>query len=247
MKHFNRGQRQRTFEAAAAVMIAAAAGSARAGWQEGFEGYAAGASLTSGAFSGWDMVASNAGTIRTSGTARDGSGVLEVGGAATDQVWQPGVAQSGTWTFSVWQYLSSGQAGQTYVILMNDYVAGANVAARQWGVQLKFDLGAGNVSDDFRGGSVAIKWNTWAEVKVVANFDAGTVVSTYDGTTIASGNWSWTSGVLSRINAVDLYTAGGNTAYYDQMALVPTPGTGAAALASLGLLVARKRKRDEAR
>lgn len=232
--------------AALAGTLAASAGVSQAAFFSSFDTYANGQQLSAaGGWQGWDNVASVAGIVDSS-ISYTGGNSLRIGSGYTDAVQTYSGVNSGIWNFSTRQYISSGQTGSTYVILMNQYADGANSSSAMWSVQLNFDLANGVVRDDFRGGSVAIAFNQWSTVDIAINLASNTISQYYNGTLVASGTWTTAAGSALNVAAVDLYTAGGNTAFYDDVSLVsaaaiPTPGT--FSLASLGLLLAGSRRR----
>jgi|GEM_PF-6985147 len=237
---------RRVLGALACVGAVVLADTAQAGYYSSFDSFANGQQLSAnGGWQGWDNVASAAGIVDSS-LSFSGAHSMRVGDIYTDAVQQFSGVTSGVWTFATQQYIASGQTGSTYVILMNQYADGANNASDMWSSQLNFDLSAGIVRDDFRGGSVAIAFDQWSTVSISIDLASNIVSQYYNGSLIASG--SWTTGATSalRVAALDLYTGGGNTAFYDNVALsnaaaIPAPGV--LSLASLGLLLAGARQR----
>lgn len=116
-----------------------------------------------------------------------------------------------------------------------------------WSGQLNFDLTAGVVRDDFRGGSVAIAFDEWALITMTIDLTNNTLSQYYNGALVASGAWKTSAGSALNIAALDLYTAGGNTALYDDISLsgpsdIPSPGS-LAAMASVAAVLSVRRSR----
>ena len=221
--------------------ILATTGAAHGAFMSDFEAYATGTELQDvGGWKGWDNVASSAGVVSDQ-YAYSGSGSVQIHGY-TDAVREYAGITSGVWTLSMKQYIPSGQSGLQYAIVMNRYVDGGNSNAGSWSTQLKFDLGAGTVRDDFRGGSAPIVTDQWVDMRLDVDLDANVVSSYYNGALISSGSWTRNGASLLAISALDLYSASDNYAYYDDIALtssVPTPGAPALALCGLIFLVPR--------
>lgn len=234
---------------ASCVVIAAAAGSAQASFVSSFDSYSNGQSLHNvDGWKGWDNVAGAAGTV-SSTRSYSGTNSLQVGPGQTDAVREVSGVTAGVWNFTAMQYIASGQSGLSYVILMNRYLDNQNNSGDYWSVQLKFDTGAGTVSDDFRGGSTALVFNAWVPIQVQINLDANTVSQYYNGTLVASGAWKRGAASLNALQAVDLYNNGSNAVHYDDVSVqaavspnVPAPGAIATTGFALALLVPRRKR-----
>ncbi|MGH7244481.1 MAG: hypothetical protein ACREJD_13805 [Phycisphaerales bacterium] len=228
---------------------------AQAGFFADFEAYSPGQRLQGvDGWKGWDNVSSVAG-LASSSVAFDSDRSLMVSGIAqssTDAVHQFSGATSGSWSVSAMQYLGSGQGGSTYFILMNRYADGGNYDSAMWSTELRFDLGAGRVYDDFRGGSVAIATDEWAAIRVDINLTANTVKSYYNDILISDGSWTRGGSSSNALAAIDLYTGEHNVAYYDDVSVsngsdfnaTRIPAQGAlATMAVAGLVMMPRRRR----
>jgi len=235
------------------VVIAASLGTlslsnARASFsQETFDSYKPG-NITSFSrdFAGWNEDRSLAAQV-SSDVTFSGKFALKVasdGKTPSDTIWAPFTASKGNWSFNVMQYLPSTQQGSTYLIFMSNYIPGATTDSSQWGLQLNFDLSAGTVADDFRKGSTKLITDEWVSVRVDLDFDARQVRSYYNNVLFSAGEWDWTPGMKTQVNAVDLYTEAANTAYYDNLSLtqIPSPGSFTIAVAGIALIAARRRR-----
>lgn len=243
--------------AAIAALACALTHQAQAGFFNDFESYKPGTSIGGlDGWSGWDKNAAVAGIV-TDRISASGSNSLQIGERPTDSVLEFKRLESGAWSLSARLFLASGQRGSTYFILMSDYVAERNADPKQWGLQLRFDLDNGVVGDDLRGGKVALQFDRWADIRVDLDLDSGSVVSWYNGEAIAKGAWDWAaSGSRSAqtFNAINLYTAGDNVAFYDDVELlqvggsaaspvVVIPSTGATSMLALGCVLTGGRRR----
>ena len=231
------------------VVAAAVGGTARASFVSNFDSYASGQSLHNvDGWKGWDNVAGIAGTV-SSTRAFSGTNALQVGPGQTDAVREISGVTSGVWNFTAMQYIASGQSGLTYVILMNRYLDGQNNSSDYWSVQLSFDVGAGTVNDDLRGGSTSLVYDAWVPIQIQINLDADTLSQYYNGTLIATGVWKRGAASVNALQAIDLYNNGGNAAYYDDVVVqlavssnVPAPGILATTGLAMLLLVPRRRR-----
>lgn len=230
-----------------AACVAATSGLARADYSSQFDNLAPGVKLAGvGGWQGWDNVNASAGVV-SSDIAYSGANSIKIQGY-TDAVYKYANVTSGTWTLEAKQFIAAGQSGQSYFIVMNDYIDGQNWNAAQWSTQLRFDLAGGRVYDDFRGGSVAINAGQWSDIRLNINLDANTVSSYYNGNLISSGSWTTGGGSKLAISALDLYSADRNIAYYDAIDLssgsrsVPSTGSLTMCTAASGLILVRKRR-----
>lgn len=216
----------------AAAGLVVAGGAAHADFFTNFDSYSAGQRLQNvDGWKGWDNASGVAG-LTSAAFSYSGTRSLQVTGtvqASTDAVHEFAGATSGAWTVSAMQYLGSGQSGSTYFILMNRYKDNGNNNSAFWSTQLRFDLSAGRVYDDFRGGSVAIATNQWASIRVDIDLTANTVKHYYNDMLISSGSWTTAPASKTTLAAVDLYTGAGNNAYYDNFAVFNTSDLSAAA------------------
>ena len=232
------------------VVIAASLGTlsnARASFsQETFDSYKPG-NITSFSrdFSGWNNDPRLAAQVSSDLTS-SGKFALKVasdGKTPSDTIWAPFAVSKGNWSFNVMQYLPSTQQGSTYLIFMSNYIPGATTDARQWAVQLNFNLSAGTVADDFRKGTAKLITDAWVSIRVDLDFDARQVRSYYDNTLFSTGEWDWTPGMKTQVNAVDLYTGAANTAYYDTLSLRQIPSPGSVTVAATGMILIASRRR----
>jgi hypothetical protein len=234
---------------AACAIASMACAAAQAGMISHFDTYSSGQSLHNiDGWKGWNNVSSVAGIVSSS-QAYSGTNSLAIAAGNTDAVKTLANATSGVWNITAMQYIATGQSGSTYFILLNQYQDNANTNSVSWSVQMKFDLDRGTVRDDFRGGSVAIQYNTWVRIQVQVDLDANTVSQYYNRSLVASGAWKRGAASLNAIQAIDLYNSGNNTTYYDdvsvqQAALPNVPAPSAIAAAGLAMLfMAPRRKR----
>jgi len=240
----------------AASGFVAVASFAHAGFFADFESLSSGQRLQGvDGWKGWDNVSKVAGLVSQSVAYESDRSIMITGVAqsSTDAVQQIAGATSGAWSVSAMQYLGANQKGSTYFILMNKYADGKNNNAASWSTQLRFDLAAGRVYDDFRGGSVAISANTWASIRVDIDLTANTVKHFYNEMLISQGTWTRGAASANALAAINLYTGAKNDAYYDNVTVssaselssasrVPTQGA-LVTMAVAGLIAMPRRRR----
>jgi hypothetical protein len=210
---------------------------ALAQWSDDFESYSPGEQLYHvGGWSGWDDVQGASGNASADYAHSGRLSILSTGAGDAIHPFS-GEFTSGQWTLSAWMYLeSNAHTGTTYFIVNNEYNDGGPYS---WTTQLQF-MTDGTVNEFYRGGSATIAYDRWAEIRIDYDLTADTQSIWYDGQLVATGNTS--NGGPLEIANIDLYSAG-PSAYYDDISIVPVPGT----LALLGLggigFAGRRRRR----
>jgi hypothetical protein len=239
----------------AAVGLVAIATATQAGYFADFESLSGGQRMQGiDGWKGWDNVSKVAGLVSGS-VAYESDRSIMISGIAqstTDAVQQITGATSGAWSVSAMQYLGGNQSGSTYFILMNKYADGKNNNGASWSTQLRFDLAAGRVYDDFRGGSVAISANSWASIRVDIDLTANTVKHFYNEMLISQGTWTRGGASANALAAINLYTGAKNDAYYDNVTVssaselssaARVPAQGALVTMAVAGLIAMPRRR----
>jgi len=185
---------------------------------EDFESYAAGSELHGqGGWKGWDNTP-GAGAPASNAYAYSGSNSVEIGGGS-DLVHEFDIA-GGRWDFTVMQYIPSGTTGNNYFILLNSYDDGAN---QDWSVQLPFDLATGVMTSAYDGSvSLNILYDQWVELKFVIDLDNNIVDEYYNGELYSTHQWD--DNEHGTIGAVDLYSEGASSIYYDDIAITAPVG-----------------------
>ncbi|UCF15881.1 MAG: hypothetical protein JSW59_00175, partial [Phycisphaerales bacterium] len=68
-------------------------------------------------------------------------------------------------------------------------------------------------------GGGTIVYDQWVELKYVIDLDNNTVDEYYNGVVIRSGQWD--DAGHNTLQAIDLYSAGASSVYYDDITIVP--------------------------
>jgi len=220
------------FVAAATFVLS---GTAIAAWSDNFDSYASGSNLNGqGGWFGWDGVATCGDVVSSVALSSPNSAMIDNG---DDTVHSYTGVNAGAWTYTAWMFIPDDFTGKTYFILLNTYNNGGPYS---WSVQLTFDAATGKVTDDI-GSSNSLPFikGAWTEIKVDFNLTTDTKKIYYGGNLLGASGWK-NDGVLA-LAAVDLYSEG-SPVYYDDLSLVPEPGTLAALALGLGTLVLRRRR-----
>lgn len=188
---------------------------AGADWSDDFDSYALGSGLHGqGGWTGWDndpafdAFVTNAQSYSTPHSAE----ILP-----TSDIVHQYTETSGQWTMKGWCYIPGGSTGSQYFILLNTY---NHSGPYEWSLQLHFDSTAGTLIVVEGSGTTAIINNQWIEVKVNINLDTNTQQIYYNGILLDTIPWM-SSGVVE-IAALDLFSNGGSTIYWDDLSLVET-------------------------
>jgi len=185
---------------------------------EDFESYAAGSALHGkGGWKGWDNTP-GAGAPVSNAHAYSGSNSVEIGGSS-DLVHEFDIT-GGMWEFTVMQYIPSGTTGNNYFILLNSYDDGAN---QDWSVQLPINLATGVMTSEYDGAvAVNILYDQWVELKCVIDLDNNIVDEYYNGELFSTHQWD--DNVHGTIGAIDLYSEGASSIYYDDITIAAPIG-----------------------
>jgi hypothetical protein len=174
---------------------------------EDFESYAVGTDLHGvNNWEGWEGAA-GAGAPVSDAFAYSGSNSVEIISSA-DLVKVLDFT-GGSLTLTAMQYIPSGTTGDTFFILMNQYAPNP----LDWSPQTKFSLDSGQIND----GQGTIVYDQWVELKYVIDLDNNTVDVLYNGALLESGQWD--NDGHNTLQAIDLYSAGASSVYYDDIVI----------------------------
>jgi hypothetical protein len=120
------------------------------GWGDNIESYTAGVGIHTqpGGWEPWDNVPL-AGAQVTNAQAHSGVNSIDIKGGS-DLVYQYEGYTSGKCTYSAWQYIPTGFAGQSYFLLLNTY---DHSGPYDWSVQVDFNAANGMVNGNFGAGT----------------------------------------------------------------------------------------------
>ena len=188
-------------------------------WADGFDAYANGSGLhNQGGWRGWDGNPAFDAFV-TNAQALSIPHSVDIT-PTSDIVQQFAGANTGTWIMTGWCYIPSGSTGDQYFILLNTYNEGG---PNNWSTQILFDSDTGLVSDADNpfGTTFAIVNNQWVEVRVEIDLLANNQDIYYDGALLNSKSWTEgaSGGGVLNIEALDLFSAGGSSIYWDDVSL----------------------------
>lgn len=134
----------------------------------------------------------------------------------SDIVQQFAGANSGLWVISAWQYIPSGSTGEQYFILLNTYT---EPGPWNWSLDMLFDSSAGLVSDldDPAATPLPIVFDAWVEVRDEIDLTTDVQSIYYNGTLLNQKSWTdgASGGGAVNIEALDLFSNGGSSIYWD--------------------------------
>jgi len=187
-----------------------------ADWSENFDSYAAGSGLIGqGGWEGWDGDSAPDAYVTTTQFISAPHGIdIE----PTSDVVQEFNIAAGSWVLTAWNYIPTGSTGKQYFILLTMYDGGSS----DWALDLEFDSDASVLNVVEGAASVPIVYDTWVEVKVEVNLGTNLQNIYYNGAFLETIDWS-TSGILE-LDALDLFSDGGSSIYWDDIELVEAAG-----------------------
>jgi hypothetical protein len=197
-------------------------------WSDNYDNYTNGQLLDGtsddGGWKGWDNVAGCFGTV-TDSQARSAPYSDMITGPS-DNVHEFTIT-SGTFDFIAWQYIPNDFSGETYFILLSDYLDGQD-SANTWALQITFNSAVGLVESEFDAVTCPLITGRWVELKTSINLTSDFFQFFYDGDLLIEKAWTSTinnngAGTLE-LDAVDLYANNSSPVYYDDLKITPPGG-----------------------
>jgi subtilisin-like proprotein convertase family protein len=130
---------------------------------------------------------------------------------------------SGSWTYTAWQFVPDDFTGDSFFILLNQYDDAG--ATNNWSTQVHFNAASGQVVADGVGALFAplpLVTDQWVELRVEIDLTNDWQRFYYDDQLLFEGSWSdgVSGGGILAIGAVDLYANGASSVYYDDLSLL---------------------------
>jgi len=186
---------------------------ASADWSENFDSYALGSGLIGqGGWDGWEGAAA-ADAFVTDVQALSAPHALAA--IPTTDIVQEFNETSGDWIMTGYCYVPSGSTGKQYFIMLNIY----GVGVHNWSVQLEYDSDGGIVTDYYSSAVTSLINDTWVQVRAEIHLDINVYDLYYNDVFLASNAWQDGSGA-NEIAALDIFSDGGSTIYWDDLTLV---------------------------
>ncbi len=185
---------------------------ASADWADNFDSYALGSGLHGqGGWEGWE------GDPAWDAIVTDVQAYTAPHSLAcipTTDIVQGFAETSGEWIMTGYMYIPTGSTGEQYFIMLNSYWPNTN----DWSIQVLFDSDAGTVTDTMASAITTIIYDTWVQVRVEINLDVNVYDFFYNEVFLASFAWQTTG--VNEIAALDIFSNGGSTIYWDDFTLV---------------------------
>ncbi|MCD4708850.1 MAG: hypothetical protein K8S62_14040 [Candidatus Sabulitectum sp.] len=189
---------------------------AAADWSENFDSYANGSGIIGqGGWEGWD---GNPAWEAYVTDAQSLSAPHSIDIEPTSDVVQEFNITSGEWTITAWNYIPTGSTGNQFFILLTLYMGGDS----DWALQLVFNSDTDQVVVTEGTGTAAIIYDTWVEVKVEIDLTANMQNIYYNGVLLDTIQWG--TGGFIELDALDLFSNGGSSIYWDNIELIETSG-----------------------
>ncbi len=199
-------------------------------WSDDFDTYVNGTNLHGiNGWAGWD---NTPGFAATTTTAQAPSSSVEITGT-DDLVMVYTPPTSGQWSVRACQFIPSGLTGQTYFILLNQY---AHAGPYNWSTEIQF-TGGTMIDDGLVGITQAYIADQWTEIRVEIDLGQDSQQVFYNGLPFYTASWTGhiTGGGTPTIGAMDLFSAGASSVFYDNISV--NPGVGVSAPCPGGLPV----------
>ncbi len=195
------------------------------GWSDNFDSYTTGQFLDGGpddgGWKGWDDNPSNGAYVDDEQYISSPNSVEVLN--LVDLVHEFEGYNTGIWTFSAWTYIPTGFSGESYFILLDEYVDGGGQDLNHWAIQLRLDSALGKVESEHNGGNTNLIYDQWVEIRVEIDLMADWMELYYNDVILEDKEW--TAGVNNdytgnlNIAAVDLFANGASIVYYDDISL----------------------------
>lgn len=217
-------------------------------WSEDVEGYVDGQNIITGQacfpicppglnWEAWESGATAGSAMATSDFGNPGLSI-EISGTRPNgdvddlvHTYQDLAITTGTWLWSGDLYVPSGTTGESYFILLNQYVNDGSTASENWSTQIHIDGDNANLESDFDGGTTALTFDSWRRIETIISLDDDLQTIKYDGNVINLPGKTWTGGVSGSgtltIGALDLYGNNAAPVYWDNLQMCSIPPEGA--------------------
>lgn len=218
----------------ACVVAAASFGTGAFGqvlWMEDFDAYTAGTGLFGqGGWTAWDDDIMWDSLVSDAHSNSPANSVDIVRNSDTvyrfDQ--NLGTIDCGQWTLTAMQFVPMNLAGESYFILLNEYINGG---PNNWSTQVHFDSVTQTVIADFSGETLPLVTGQWVPIQVDIDLQADTQTFSYNGQVLYAGTWTEqvSGGGQLQLQAMDLFANAASSVFYDDFQLEKTGDGGCVA------------------
>ncbi len=187
---------------------------ATANWSDNFDSYALNSSIDGqGGWAGWEGAAGCDAYVRDTQAYSTPHSLASI---PTTDIVHTFDENTGEWEMTGWCYIPTCSTGEQYFIMLNQYYPDAS----KWSVQVRFNSDTGEVVETYSSSSTSIINDQWVEVKVEIYLDMNTYDIYYNDSFLASH--SWQTGGVNEIAALDIFSDGGSTIFWDDLVLIQT-------------------------
>lgn len=191
---------------------------ASADWSDDFDSYALGSGLIGqGGWDGWEGSAAADAFVTDVFVYSSPHSLASI---PTTDVVQEFSETNGDWIMTGYMYIPTGSTGKQYFIMLNIYDGGTSTF--DWSVQVEFDADAGTVTDTMSGQIVAMIKDAWTQIRVEIHLETCLYELYYNEILISS--WVWQESGVNEIAALDIFSDGGSTIFWDDLSLVSSGG-----------------------
>jgi subtilisin family serine protease len=188
-------------------------------WYDDFESYPLGPIHGLGGWKGWGNDPAATGYVTDTISHSPDQSVYVVD--FSDLVHEYSGYNTSQWIYTAWQYIPSDYTGQTYFIMLNSYDDSG--ATNNWSLQVMFDASTNQViNDGATPGQLPLVRGQWMEIRVEIDLVNDIQSVYYGGDLLFTGTWTDEVSGDGQLNiaAVDLWSNGASTVYYDDISLV---------------------------
>lgn len=186
---------------------------ASADWSDNFDSYALNSGLIGqGGWEGWEGSAAYDAFVTD---IQAYSAPHSLASIPTTDIVQEFTETSGDWIMTAYCYIPTGSTGKQYFIMLNTYDGGTSTF--DWSVQLEYDADGAIVTDYYSSSIAGMIFDSWVQVRVEIHLDINAYDIYYNEVFLASNAWQSTG--VNEIAALDIFSDGGSTIYWDDCVL----------------------------
>lgn len=191
-------------------------------YYERFDSYPLGSIQGQGGWKGWGNDSSAAGLVSNAQSVSP-SNSLNVS-LNSDTVREFTGLDNGKWKLTGKLFIPTGFSGESYFIALGGYSDTCHLSSPMvcgWAVQVSFSNGF-VTNEGNSGGELSYTTNQWNDVELIVDFDNDTQTFKFNGQELYTGSWTaeQTDGSPLSLNALDLFSNGGTTVYWDDIKIV---------------------------
>ncbi|MEN8209594.1 MAG: hypothetical protein ABFR50_10135, partial [Candidatus Fermentibacteria bacterium] len=185
---------------------------ASADWEDNFDAYALNSGLNGqGGWAGWEGSAACDAFVTDTHAYSTPHSLASV---PTTDIVQTFNETTGDWIMTAYMYIPTGSTGKQYFIMLNTYWPNTN----DWSIQVELDADAATVTDTMASVLATMIYDAWVQIRVEIHLDVNVYDLYYNDVFLSS--FAWQSTGVNEIAALDIFSDGGSTIYWDDCTLV---------------------------